>query len=120
MINNFSISANGRYVAAVMDNGYINVYSVSALSQHFTKVKCSEWKILWIEDILSIFMETNHPPVVTTFSIPENWPTCKASLIIVCILKLRLKVDIVSSPSAITAAVQKTLLLRTVCRAAQL
>ena len=38
MINNFSISSNGRYVAAVMDNGNINVYSIPALSQHFTKV----------------------------------------------------------------------------------
>lgn len=38
MINNFSISSNGRYVAAVMDNGNINIYSVPALSQHFSKV----------------------------------------------------------------------------------
>jgi len=38
MISNFSISSNGRYVAAVMDNGNINVYSVPALSQNFTKV----------------------------------------------------------------------------------
>ena len=38
MINNFSISSNGRYVAAVMDNGNINVYSVPAISQHFSKV----------------------------------------------------------------------------------
>ena len=42
MISNFSISPNGRYVAAVMDNGNINVYSVPALSQHFTKVICTE------------------------------------------------------------------------------
>lgn len=42
MINNFSISSNGRYVAAVMDNGNINVHNVPALSQHFTKVKYSE------------------------------------------------------------------------------
>ena len=41
MISNFSISPNGRYVAAVMDNGNINVYSVPALSQHFTKVFCT-------------------------------------------------------------------------------
>ena len=41
MISNFSISPNGRYVAAVMDNGNINVYSVPALSQHFTKVICT-------------------------------------------------------------------------------
>ena len=41
MINNFSISPNGRYVAAVMDNGNVNVYSVPALSQHFTKVICT-------------------------------------------------------------------------------
>ena len=41
MISNFSISPNGRYVVAVMDNGNINVYSVPALSQHFTKVFCT-------------------------------------------------------------------------------
>ena len=41
MISNFSISPNGRYVAAVMDNGNINAYSVPALSQHFTKVICT-------------------------------------------------------------------------------
>ena len=45
MISNFSISPNRRYVAAVMDNGNINVYSVPALSQHFTKVICTAWYV---------------------------------------------------------------------------
>ncbi|KAJ7360430.1 hypothetical protein OS493_015531 [Desmophyllum pertusum] len=53
MINNFSISSNGRYVAAVMDNGNINVYSVPALSQHFTKPPPPLVKTVWEERPLS-------------------------------------------------------------------
>ncbi|XP_073233564.1 TBC1 domain family member 31-like [Porites lutea] len=49
MISNFSISPNGRYVAAVMDNGNINVYSVPALSQHFTKPPPPLVKTVWEE-----------------------------------------------------------------------
>ncbi|XP_068723216.1 TBC1 domain family member 31-like [Montipora capricornis] len=49
MINNFSISSNGRYVAAVMDNGNINVYSVPAISQHFSKPPPPLVKTVWEE-----------------------------------------------------------------------
>ncbi|KAL9974989.1 hypothetical protein ACROYT_G012102 [Oculina patagonica] len=53
MINNFSLSSNGRYVAAVMDNGNVNVYSVPALSQHFTKPPPPLVKTVWEERPLS-------------------------------------------------------------------
>ncbi|XP_067054665.1 TBC1 domain family member 31-like isoform X2 [Acropora muricata] len=49
MINNFSISSNGRYVAAVMDNGNINIYSVPALSQRFSKPPPPLVKTVWQE-----------------------------------------------------------------------
>ncbi|PFX32292.1 TBC1 domain family member 31 [Stylophora pistillata] len=49
IINNFSISSNGRYIAAVMDNGNINVYSVPALSQQFSKPPPPLVKTVWEE-----------------------------------------------------------------------
>ncbi|EDO35457.1 predicted protein [Nematostella vectensis] len=37
MINRFVFSPSGRYIAAVMDSGAINIYSVPALNQQLTK-----------------------------------------------------------------------------------
>lgn len=37
-INTVAISPNGRHVAAIMDNGSINVYSIQSLTQELLKV----------------------------------------------------------------------------------
>lgn len=37
-ISTVAISPNGRYMAAIMDNGRINVYSIHSLTQTFNKV----------------------------------------------------------------------------------
>lgn len=37
-ISMVAISPNGRYMAAIMDNGRINVYSIHSLTQTFNKV----------------------------------------------------------------------------------
>lgn len=39
-ISTAAISSNGRYIAAVMENGSLNLYSVRALTQEGSKVEC--------------------------------------------------------------------------------
>ncbi|NXC39449.1 TBC31 protein, partial [Penelope pileata] len=53
-INTAAISPNGRYIASVMENGSLNLYSVQALTQ-----------------------EVNKPPP-PLFKVVEDWPKCKS------------------------------------------
>lgn len=39
-ISTAAISPNGRYIASVMENGSLNLYSVQALTQEVNKVQC--------------------------------------------------------------------------------
>ncbi|XP_040402952.1 TBC1 domain family member 31 isoform X1 [Cygnus olor] len=53
-ISTAAISPNGRYIASVMENGSVNLYSVQALTQ-----------------------EANKPPP-PQFKVVEDWPKCKS------------------------------------------
>ncbi|KAI6075221.1 TBC1 domain family member 31 [Aix galericulata] len=53
-ISTAAISPNGRYIASVMENGSVNLYSVQALTQ-----------------------EANKPPP-PQFKVVEDWPRCKS------------------------------------------
>ncbi|POI32069.1 hypothetical protein CIB84_004179, partial [Bambusicola thoracicus] len=53
-ISTAAISPNGRYIASVMENGSLNLYSVQALTQ-----------------------EVNKPPP-PLFKVVEDWPKCKS------------------------------------------
>lgn len=50
-ISTAAISPNGRYIASVMENGSVNLYSVQALTQEANKVQCFTFLIAAVNPI---------------------------------------------------------------------
>ena len=50
-ISTAAISPNGRYIASVMENGSLNLYSVQALTQEVNKVRCFIFLIIAVDPI---------------------------------------------------------------------
>ncbi|NXX75101.1 TBC31 protein, partial [Urocolius indicus] len=104
-ISTAAISPNGRYIASVMENGSLNLYSVQALTQEGDKPPPPTFKV--VEDWSSLTSEANKPTMRVTSGRPE-WPgKSKGSKTQTRLLKLQVNTSLENKENELPGGLNK-------------
>ncbi|XP_075560707.1 TBC1 domain family member 31 isoform X3 [Pelecanus crispus] len=104
-ISTAAISPNGRYIASVMENGSLNLYSVQALTQEGNKPPPPTFKV--VEDWSKCMSEANKLTMRVTSGRPQQPWKSKGSKIQTRLLKLQVNTSLENKENELPGGLNK-------------
>ncbi|NXE10525.1 TBC31 protein, partial [Lophotis ruficrista] len=104
-ISTAAISPNGRYIASVMENGNLNLYSVRALTQDVNKPPPPMFKV--VEDWSKCTSEANKPTMRVTSGRSDQPSKSKGSKIQTRLLKLQVNTSLENKENELPGGLNK-------------